>query len=72
VQKEKGEGGLYTQHGLRETEGEFGTLYKELIDNKVKFYGYFRMNRECFFCFTRESETITYTKMNEISKACIT
>jgi hypothetical protein len=28
----------------RETEGEFGTLYKEPIDNEVKFYGYFRMN----------------------------
>jgi len=33
----------------REIEGEFGTLYKELIDNEVKFYGYFRMNREYFF-----------------------
>jgi hypothetical protein len=32
----------------REREGEFVTLYKELIDDEVKFYGYFRMNRECF------------------------
>jgi hypothetical protein len=32
----------------REIEGEFVTLYKELIDEEVKFYGYFRMNRECF------------------------
>jgi hypothetical protein len=32
----------------REIEGEFVTLYKELIDDEVKFYGYFRMNRECF------------------------
>jgi hypothetical protein len=30
----------------RETEEEFVTLYKELIDDEVKFYGYFRMNRE--------------------------
>jgi len=32
----------------REIEGEFVTLYKELTDDEVKFYGYFRMNRECF------------------------
>jgi hypothetical protein len=32
----------------REREGEFVTLYKELIDDDVKFYGYFQMNRECF------------------------
>jgi hypothetical protein len=28
----------------REIEGEFVTLCKELIDDEVKFYGYFRMN----------------------------
>jgi hypothetical protein len=33
----------------REIEGEFVTLYKELLDDEVKFYGYFPMNRECFF-----------------------
>jgi hypothetical protein len=32
----------------REIEGEFVTLYKELIDDEVKFYQYFQMNRECF------------------------
>ena len=32
----------------REVEGEFVTLYKELTDDEVKFYGYFRMNSECF------------------------
>jgi hypothetical protein len=32
----------------REREGEFVILYKELIDDKMKFYGYFRMNGECF------------------------
>jgi hypothetical protein len=31
----------------REIEGEFVTLYKELID-EVKFYGYIQMTRECF------------------------
>jgi len=24
------------------------SMVKELIDDEVKFYGYFRMNRECF------------------------
>jgi hypothetical protein len=32
----------------REIEGEFVTLYKEMIDDEVKFNGYFRLNRECF------------------------
>ena len=32
----------------REFEGEFVTLYKEMIDDEVKIYGYFWMNRECF------------------------
>jgi hypothetical protein len=31
-----------------EIEGEFVTVYKELIDDEVEFYGYFRMNREYF------------------------
>ena len=56
----------------REIEGEFVTLYKELNDDEVKFYGYFRMNRECFFRSTRESEPVTYKTTNEISKAYIT
>jgi len=28
----------------RETEGEFQTLYKELLDDETKFHGYFRMS----------------------------
>jgi len=32
-----------------EIKGEFVTLYKELIDDEVKFCGHFRMNREWFF-----------------------
>lgn len=33
----------------RETEGEFQTLYKELIDEETKFYGYFwRMSMNTF------------------------
>ena len=33
----------------REIEGEFVTLYKELVDDEVKFYGCFRMNRDFLF-----------------------
>lgn len=35
----------------RQSEGEFATLYKELIDDETKFYGYFRMSKECFSIF---------------------
>lgn len=28
----------------RKTEGEFQTLYKELVDDEVKFYNYFKMS----------------------------
>ena len=48
MQKEIREGGVYNQHGLREVEGEFVTLYKERIDGS-EMLGYFRMNRECFY-----------------------
>ncbi|KAB0802472.1 hypothetical protein PPYR_04658 [Photinus pyralis] len=32
----------------RETEGEFATLYKELMHDETKFFEYFRMSEECF------------------------
>lgn len=32
----------------RDIEGEFATLYKELIDDQTKFYEYFRMSENCF------------------------
>lgn len=32
----------------RKLEGEFATLYKELLDDESKFFGYFRMSKECF------------------------
>jgi hypothetical protein len=37
-----------------ESEGEFFTLYKELIDDEVKFYGYFQTNRQCFCALLRK------------------
>jgi len=53
---------MYAQHGLREIEGEFVILYKELIDDEVKFYGYIRMNRECFSALL---EKVSPLLMNE-------
>jgi hypothetical protein len=50
LQEGKGEGGVHPEWFAREIEGEFVTLYKELIDDEVKFYGYFRVNRGCFSC----------------------
>lgn len=32
----------------RGSEGEFATLYKELIDDGTKFFEYFRMSENCF------------------------
>ena len=32
----------------RDTEGEFATLYKELLDDATKFYEYFRMTPHTF------------------------
>lgn len=32
----------------REKEGEYHTLYKELLDDETQFYQYFRMTKECF------------------------
>lgn len=32
----------------REIEGEFNTLYKELVDDQTKFVQYFRMTESCF------------------------
>jgi hypothetical protein len=32
----------------QKTEGEFWTLFKELIDDELKFYQYFRMSRYQF------------------------
>jgi len=45
---------VHTSWTKREFEGEFVTLYKESIDDEVKFYGYFRMNRECFLFYSRK------------------
>ncbi|XP_066596251.1 uncharacterized protein [Prorops nasuta] len=32
----------------RDVEGEFTTLYKELVDDETKFHQYFRMSQRCF------------------------
>lgn len=40
----------------RETEREFQTLYKELVDDEVKFYNYFRMSMYTFDIFLNKIE----------------
>jgi hypothetical protein len=32
----------------RKSEGEYGTLFKELADDEMKFYHYFRMSKHQF------------------------
>lgn len=40
----------------RESEGEFATLYKELIDDGTKFFQYFRMSENCFNILLSKTE----------------
>lgn len=40
--------GVHPTWRKREAEGEFSLLYKELIYDESKFYGYFRISKECF------------------------
>ena len=48
VERKRRRWALHPAWRKREREGEFVTLYKELIHDEAEFYGYFRMNRECF------------------------
>ena len=52
----------------REIEGQFVTLYKELIDDEVKFYGYFRMNRECFFALLEKVSPLLIKQRTRFQK----
>lgn len=36
----------------RESEGEYITLYKELVDNEKTFFEYFRVSQNCFNALT--------------------
>ncbi|XP_071054469.1 uncharacterized protein [Onthophagus taurus] len=40
----------------RGTEGEFATLYKELVDDATKFFEYFRMSENCFNILLKKIE----------------
>lgn len=48
IEARKRRWGVHPAWRKRDSEGEFVTLYKELIDDESKFYGYFRMSKECF------------------------
>lgn len=52
----------------RELEGEFATLYKELIDDESKFYGYFRMSKECFTILLQKVEPDLTRKNSRFQK----
>jgi len=53
----------------REIEGEFFTVYKELIDDEVKFYGYFRMNRACFFALLEKVSPLLIKQRRRFQKS---
>jgi hypothetical protein len=40
----------------RKLEGEYWTLYKELADDEMKFYQYFRMSKHQFNCLLQKIE----------------
>jgi len=46
-----------------DSEGEFLTLYKELIEDETKFYQYFRMSEYCFN--TLLEKLYVYLKKND-------
>jgi hypothetical protein len=52
----------------RESGGEFVALYKEVTEDEVKFYGYFRMNRGCFCALHEKVGPLLIKKTNESSK----
>ena len=47
----------------RKSEGEYWTLYKELVDDDLKFYQYFRMSKAKFNYLLQRIE-VDLTKMN--------
>jgi len=42
----------------RKSKGEYWTLYKELADDEIKFYQYFRMANHQFNCLLQKIEKI--------------
>lgn len=54
----------------RETDGEFATLYKELIDDEMKFYEYFRMSMYSFNVLFKKIEN-DIQKQNTNFRLCI-
>jgi hypothetical protein len=59
---------VHPARSKREIEGESVTLYKELIDDEVKFYGYFRMNRECFFALLEKVSPLLIKQRTRFQK----
>lgn len=53
----------------RETEGEFVTLFKELVDDECKFFKYFRMSQNSFHILLNKLETHLKKKSTHWRKA---
>jgi len=62
------EEGAERKRSKREIEGEFVTLYEELIDDEVKFYGYFWMNRECFLALLEKVSPLLIKQQTKFQK----
>ena len=54
----------------RKSKGEFWTLFKELSDDEVKFYQYFRMPKAKFSYLLQKIE-MDLTKMNTTCREAI-
>lgn len=48
INKQKKRKWVHEAWRKREVEGEFHTLYKELLDDQTKFFEYFRMSESTF------------------------
>jgi len=47
---------VHSARKKRDNEGEFQTLYKELIDDETKFHEYYRMSMYCFDVILKKIE----------------
>ena len=52
----------------RKSEGEYWTLYKELVGNEMKFYQYFRMSKHQFNYLLQKIEKVLRNKTTNFRK----
>ncbi|XP_044760175.1 protein ALP1-like [Coccinella septempunctata] len=61
--------GVHPIFKKRKIEGEFWTLYKELVDDDAKYHGYFRMNRSQFEYILNKISTLIRKKNTTFKEA---